>query len=291
MKKLIVIFALFFSAVQTNAQVEDRFQSLLETDLKEFAKPLATSIGVGFNSGSYHDAYVPKIFGFSIGVRGMLMLIPDAQLTFTPKGLPEHYNADKETATIFGGKGTAYSGPLGYITYPAGINKNYFPLATPQASVSMFGTELMVRYLPEIQVGDETLKLFGFGIKHSISQYIPLIPIDIAVQYTNNSFSVSNIVEVKTSAFNIHASKSLGLATVYGGIQYETSKLDLEYTYKDQNGTAPQLNNKKIKLSFEDKSNMRLTAGAAVNLAFLVINADYSIGTQNTVSVGVSLEL
>jgi len=290
MKKLIVILAIFFSFVRINAQVEDRFQSLLETDLKEFAQPLTTSIGVGFNSGSYHDAYVPKIFGFSIGVRGMLMLIPYEQLTFTPKGLPEHYTADKETATIFGDKGTAYAGPLGYITYPAGINKNYFPLFAPQASVSMFGTELMVRFVPEIQVGDETLKLFGFGIKHSISQYIPLLPLDIAVQYINNSFSVSNILDVKTSAFNVHASKSLGVATIYGGIQYETSKLDLEYTYKDENGTAKNLDGQKLSISFDKQSNMRITAGAAVNLAFLVINADYSIGTQNSVSVGVSLE-
>jgi hypothetical protein len=291
MKKIIVFVVLLVFSVRLSAQVEDRFQSLLETDLKEFAQPLATSIGVGFNSGTYHDAYVPKIFGFSIGVRGMLMLIPDEQLTFTPKGLPENYVSDKETATIFGGKGTAYSGPLGYVTYPAGINKNYFPLVAPQASVSMFGTELMVRFVPETKVGDETIKLFGFGIKHSISQYIPLIPIDIAVQYTNNNFSVSNILDVKTSAFNIHASKSFIVATIYGGIQYETSSLNLEYTYKDENGTAPELNGQKFELNFEEQSNMRITAGAAVNLAFLVINADYSIGTQNSVSVGVSLEL
>ena len=290
MKKLVVFIIFIIFSMRTSAQIEDRFQSLLETDLKEFAKPLATSIGVGFNSGTYHNAHVPKIFGFSVGVRGMLMLIPSNQLTFTPKGLPENYTADKETATIFGGKGTAYAGPAGYITYPAGINKNYLPLAAPQASVSMFGTELMVRFVPEIQVGNETLNLFGFGIKHNISQYIPLLPLDIAIQYTNNKFTVSNMVEVKTSAFNIHASKSLGLATVYGGIQYENSELNLEYTYKDENGTAPDLDGKKFELNFDKESNIRFTAGAAVNLAFLIINADYSLGIQNSFSVGISLE-
>jgi len=154
----------------------------------------------------------------------------------------------------------------------------------------MFGTELMVRFVPEIQVGNETLNLFGFGIKHNISQYIPLLPLDFAIQYTNNKFTVSNMVEVKTSAFNIHASKSLGLATVYGGIQYENSELNLEYTYKDENGTAPDLDGKKFELNFDKESNIRFTAGAAVNLAFLIINADYSLGIQNSVSVGISLE-
>ncbi|MEE9431853.1 MAG: DUF6588 family protein [Melioribacteraceae bacterium] len=288
MKKILITFVILVFSLQTFAQVEDRFQSLLETDLEKFAQPLATSIGVGFNSGNYHDAYVPKIFGFSIGIRGMLMLVPDEQLTFTPEGLPEFYSSDEETATIFGGKGTAYAGPLGYMTYPAGINKNYFPLATPQVSVSAFGTELMVRFLPEIQVGDENLKLFGFGIKHNISQYIPLIPIDIAIQYTNNTFSVTNIVEVKSSAFNIHASKSFAVVTVYGGLQYETSTLNLEYTYKDEKGTSPDLDGKQFTLNFEGDNSIRATVGAALNLAFLTLNADFSLGAQNAASVGLS---
>jgi hypothetical protein len=288
MKKLLVPIFLIIFSLQVSAQIEDRFQSLLETDLEKFAEPLATSIGVGFNSGNYHDAYVPKLFGFSIGVRGMLMLIPDEQLVFTPTGLPENYSSEKETATIFGGEGTAYPGQLGYITYPAGINKNFMPLATPQASVSAFGTELMIRYLPEIQVGDENLSLFGFGIKHSISQYIPLLPIDIAIQYTNNTFNISNIVKSKSSAFNIHASKSFAVLTVYGGLQYETSSLDLEYTYKDENGIAQNLDGQKFKLKFKDNSNMRVTAGVALNLTFLVINADYSLGIQSVASVGLS---
>jgi len=288
MKKLVVIFALIFFSTHANAQVEDRFQSLLDTDLENFAQPLATSIGAGFNSGNYHDAYVPKLFGFSIGVKAMMMFVPDDQLTFTPEGLPEYYSSDKETATIFGGKGTAYSGPAGYLTYPAGIDNNMVPLVTPQASVSAFGTELMIRFLPEIQVGDENLKLFGFGIKHSISQYIPLIPVDIAVQYTNNSLSITNLLDVKSSAFNIHASKSFVLVTVYGGLQYETSTLELEYTYKDENGTAPELDGDVFKLNFEDETSMRVTAGVALNLAFMVLNADYSIGVQNVASVGLS---
>ena len=288
MKKILIPFLFFVFSLQTLAQVEDRFQSLLDKDLEQFAQPLATSIGVGFNSGTYNTAYVSKLFGFSIGVRGMLMLIPDEQLTFTPEDLPENYSTDKETATIFGGKGTAYSGPLGYLTYPAGIDKNYFPLVTPQASVSAFGTELMIRYLPEIQVGDENLTLFGFGIKHSISQYIPLIPIDIAVQYTNNTFSITNIVEVKSSAFNVHASKSFALVTVYGGLQYETSTLDLEYTYKDENGTSPNKDGENFKLNFEGDNNIRATVGAALNLTFLTLNADFSLGAQNAASVGLS---
>ncbi|MCP5063859.1 MAG: hypothetical protein GY936_15530 [Ignavibacteriae bacterium] len=288
MKKLLIPFFVLIFSVQIFAQLEDRFQSLLDTDLENFAQPLATSIGVGFNSGNYHDAYVSKLFGFSIGVKAMMMFVPDDQLTFTPEGLPEYYSSDKETATIFGGKGTAYSGPAGYLTYPAGIDNNMFPLVTPQASVSAFGTELMIRFLPEIQVGDENLTLFGFGLKHSISQYIPLLPVDIAVQYTNNSLSITNLLDVTSSAFNVHASRSFALVTVYGGLQYETSSLELEYTYKDENGTSPELDGEVLKLNFEDESSMRVTAGVALNLAFMVLNADYSIGAQNVASFGLS---
>lgn len=290
MKKYFLFVLFFLFSIQISAQLEDRFQSLLEQDLEEFSRPLATSIGVGLNSGGYNDAYVSKLFGFSLGLKAMVMFVPDDQLTFTPEGLPDPYSADKETATIYGGSGSNYAGPLGYISYPAGIDQQQVPLAYPQASVSALGTEVMLRFLPELQVGDEKLKLFGFGVKHSISQYIPLIPVDIAVQYMYNSLSITNIVDVTNSAFNAHVSRSFGLFRLYGGLQYEMTSVDLEYTYNAPDGVTSELDGTEVKLSLEGDNKVRLTAGAALDLAFFVLNADYSIGSQNVLTAGLSFE-
>ncbi len=289
MKKFLLLFILVFT-FQTSAQIEDRFSYLLDQDLKNFARPLATSLGVGFNSAGYNDAKISKLFGFSFGFRGMVAFIPDEQLTFKPEGLPEFYTADQETATIYGGSGSSYAGPAGYLSYPSGINQDMVPLVYPQMAFSMFGTELMVRFLPEIPVGDEKLKLLGFGVSHSVSQYFPLLPVNIAVQFMYNSLSVTNIIEVTNTAFNAHVSKTFGVFIAYGGLQFENTSVDFEYTYQDPNGTNPELDDTKVKLNLEGDNKVRLTVGGALRLAFFVLNADYSLGSQNVLSGGLSFE-
>ncbi len=286
----ITLFILLFS-IQVSAQLEDRLSYLLEQDLTEYAKPAVTSIGVGLNSAGYHDAYVSKLFGFSIGVPVMFVFVPDNQLTFKPVGLPQGYSAGTETATIFGDKGTVYSGPLGDVSYPDGLNISTVPLAFPQASVSFMGTELMVRYLPDIDLGDsgETLSIFGFGIKHNISQYIPLFPVNISVQFLYTKLSVSNIIASKNTAFNVHASKSFGMFTLYGGLQYETSTTEFSYVYKDPNNVSA-LDGTEVNASFDGDNSIRMTVGGAFTAAFFVLHADYSLGSQNVFTTGIAFE-
>ena len=83
--------------------------------------------------------------------------------------------------------------------------------------------------------------LLGFGIKHSISRYIPLIPVDVAVQILYNSFNfeyqdedMSTKIDASNLAFNAHASKSFGIVTPYFGLQYESATMDLEYEVKPE---------------------------------------------------------
>jgi hypothetical protein len=153
------------------------------------------------------------------------------------------------------------------------------------------GTEVMLRYLPSIQLGDEEdLSMFGLGIKHSISRYIPLVPVDIAVQFLYNNLEVTNVMNLTSYAFNAHASKTFGVFTAYGGLQYETSSFDLEYTYTDPNGTNPALDGTKIKAEIDGANNFRFTFGGALKLAVIVINLDLGIGSQLVASSGLTFE-
>lgn len=293
MKKLLTFCALFtLTANLSFAQLEDRLAALTEANVKMYAQPFATAFGTAMNSGGYHSANVSDLFGFSISFQGMYILVPDDQLTYSPV-LPANYST-KPSATIFGDKGAAYAGPDGYITTPPGLDLKQVPMTLPQITVSLLGTEVLLRYLPEIELGNggEKLSFLGIGAKHSISRYIPLIPIDIAVQVLYNKFEITKLMESKNLAFNAHASKTFGILTPYFGLQYESSSLDLEYKIEpDPNSGDPVIRaGREIKTSIDGDNSFRTTLGAALGLGFFVLNADVNLGSMTTFSGGISFE-
>jgi len=292
-KKILTFFVLsILCSGSVFSQVEDRFAALNETNVKLYAQPFATAFGTAMNSAGYHSASVADLFGFSISFQGMYILIPDDQLTYSPS-LPSGYTTGP-SATIFGDKGSAYAGPAGYITTPPGVNVSAMPMALPQISLSFIGTEVMFRYLPEIELGNkgEKLSLFGIGAKHSVSRYIPLIPIDVAVQVLYNKLEITNLVESKNLAFNAHASKTFGILSPYFGLQFESSSLDLTYEINgDPLSGDPALQvDKKVSVSLDGDNSFRATLGACLKLAVIVLNADVSLGSQTTFSGGLSFE-
>ena len=291
MKKLVTFFVLSFILSSQSFTQTDWFEALSENTVKGYAQPFANAFGLAMNSSSFHSADVPDLFGFSISFKGMYILIPDDQKTYTPT-LPAGY-ASKPTPTIFGDKnGGAYAGPNGYIITPPGINQSSLPVALPQIGLSFMGTELLLRYIPDIPIGDEKLGMFGLGIKHSVSRYIPLIPVDVAVQVLYSNFKITNIIDVSNLAFNAHTSKTFGILTPYFGLQYESSSMDLEYNIDaDPNSGDPDIvAGKSVKVSLDSDNNFRAVFGASLNLAFLVLNADVSLGSQTMFGGGLSFE-
>ncbi|HSP86769.1 MAG TPA: DUF6588 family protein [Ignavibacteriaceae bacterium] len=286
---LLVIY-LFLSA-PIFAQVEDRFGFFTESEITEYARPFGTSLGMAFNSASYHTAKVADFFGFSISFRGMYILVPDEDLTFTPN-LPGYTAVgNQETATVYGNEGASYYGPNGFIVYPPGIDRSSLPVILPQIAGSFMGTELMLRYLPSITLGDEEdLSMFGFGLKHNISRYIPLSPVDISVQFLYNNLEITGVMDISAYAFNAHASKSFGLFTLYGGMQYESSTFDLQYTFTDPSNLDPLKKGQEINVSIDGDNNFRGTLGGSLKLAVIVLNIDYSLGTQSVLSGGLTFE-
>lgn len=290
MKKTTLAAILLFLSVQLSfAQLEDRISQLNTENLKKYFQPLATSIGSSLNSGGYYSASTSKIFGFSIGVRAMAIFIPSDQLTFVPK-LPDGYSSNKPTATILGDKGGYYAGKNGYATYPPGLNSEMVPLGFPQASISALGTELLLRFVPTIKVGGRDFNFIGFGVKHSLSQYLFISPVDVAVQVLYTKFSVTDLIKATSFAINAQASKSFGLITLYGGVQSESSNFDIDYTIEgDAYNADPELQvDKKNKVSLEGENKFRFTAGAALNMGVIVLNADFSVSKQSVLTAGLS---
>jgi hypothetical protein len=294
MKKLSLILLLAFLCSHASfSQVDNHFSAIDENEIQQFAKPLVTSLGIAMNTGAFHTAHVPTFFGFSIGVQGMIMFIPDKQKTFTPNLLAgyQSVNGTTQTATFYGTNGGIYLGPKGFITYPNGVDQSTLPFLFPQATVSMMGTELLLRYVP-LKVKDTKIDLFGIGLKHSISQYIPFCPVDIAAQVLYNNFKVQDLVTSTHLAFSGQVSKTFAVFTAYGGLQYEKSKLNFNYNIKgDPTNANPLLQtDRKVSADVTGDNKIRMTVGGTLKLGFFLVNADYSLGSQPVGSAGITFE-
>ena len=287
MKRVPTVFLfLIFCSSLSFGQFTERFEALNETNLKGYATPFATSFGLAMNSGGFYTADIPSFFGLSISLRGMYMLIPEDQKKFTPV-LSGGYTT-KEVSTIYGDKGGVFAGPNGYQVTPPGLDISAIPLAYPQVTVSFMGTEVLLRLLPKVKFSREhDVNLLGVGVRHNISQYIPLMPVDIAAQVLYNKLEISNLMESKNLAFNIHASKTFAIITPYVGLQYESSSMDIDYTYKPV--PDDQTFDQRLKVSLDGDNSFRAVVGASLNLLFLVINADAGFSTQTVLSAGITL--
>ena len=211
----------------------------------------------------------------------MAAFITDEQKTFI--AVPEEGwdpPPDTEMPTIFGEE----ENPLGE-DFPGGVwETNYFPLAVPQLTIgSLFGTEAVFRWF-EYKIDEDigTVKLFGWGVRHSISQYIPLFPIDVAAGYFWQSFSVGDMVEARAMYYGLQASYNLSVLCFYAGYGFETSNLDISYTFEENDEEIP------IAFELEGKNTSRLTIGIGFDLPIIKIHADYNIGQQNTATAGIS---
>lgn len=291
MRKLyIFIFFLAFTGYST-AQLGDKLTQLPPSEVQKYATPLATWSGTYFNSGGYYTASVSKIFGFKLSLVGMMIFIPEEQRTFNVHPY-DGYTGSEKSATFFGEKGAAVLGSEGFIVYPPGINMSSVPAGIPQIAFSFMGVEAMLRYFPKMNISDVEVNLLGWGLKYNFSQLIPGLPLDIAAQILFNNFeAIHTNADITTSnfAFNVHASKSFGAFSVYGGLQYETTTMDMNYTFDGLGfpGITPE---DRVNVSMDGENNMRLTLGIAVKVAVLVLNADYNIGSQNALVAGINFE-
>ena len=178
-----------------------------------------------------------------------------------------------------------------------GIGFSYVPLFMPQLSVGLIkDTEFMFRFFPKMKVNKDIgeIGFLGIGIKHGIDQWIPvpMFPFNITAQYIWQKLEVGDdLLSTTNSAFNIHASKKLGIGvsvTPYLGLGFESSKISVKY---EITGTGTNLDGTPVDFELDGDNNFRTTLGFRVGLPVVTINADYSIGEYNTISFGLGLSI
>ena len=278
--------------VCTNAQsdLENVIKQQSPQIVTGYIQPLVDMFGANMNAGFYHSANIP-VSGFSIGFDLIAMgsVVQDAQRKYvanTPTGFDP---GTFETATIFGGKGTTVSDKtitgLQFRGSDGIINTSMFPLAVPQLRIgSLYGTEVLLRFaiIPEMNDGAiPVTKLWGVGANHSLSQYIPNSPLDIAAGFFYDSFTMGDIINFKGMTANLHASKSIKILILYGGVAWESSKMNLTYNSSDTSVRE------EVNLDLTGSNKFRFTMGVGVSLGILKIFADANFGSVTHYSGGI----
>lgn len=284
---LVILCVSLVSPLQ--AQTFEEFVSKYTSENGQgYMRPLADALGGNLNSGLFSTARIPKMgFHFRIGIEAMVAFVADKQKTFeatTPDYYPQQTTI--EAPTVFGEiEAMEVAGPGGttYL-FPGGLNVKIMPIAVPQLTIgNLFGTEAILRWF-QFDMGEDfgELKLLGYGLRHNINQYLPVLPIDVSAGIFLQSFKVADIVDAKTFFLGVQGSFKASVLTLYGGLGFESSKLDIAFDVGEGE------NAEEIAYDLRSKNSVRFTVGFALQLLIMRIHADYNMGYQSVACAGVS---
>ncbi len=186
-----------------------------------------------------------------------------------------------------------------YDTFGSVANTNIVPLFVPQLNIGDFlGSEIFIRWFPAVHIGNVgSTGYFGFGIRHNLSQYFRSLPLNAAAEFSFQKFSIDDtngneFLSASTYTAGIEVSKGIGIFDLYGALQFESSILNVDYTYippsNSNNGNMYRVN---INFSLHGKNNFRILAGGAVNLGDFFINADLNISSINVINIGIGYKI
>lgn len=278
-----------------------------------FAPPDALSYDLnsltGLNADIEGTTIAPTVAGRQ---ESRPVLVYNEQFTNPVSNLPEDYE-------------------LARITHPDGSGIDFLPLPMGQLTLGLIkGTDVSLRWIPTVNFGDYgSLGLFGIGGRHSVSQWIPVVKtlkfLNIAVQggFTKVDASAHMNLQPKVEVeianppawddqflnlnlrgwtVNLIASQSIPLITVYEGIGYSNSAMDLALlghypvnsivteTGADFGKTTYTVATDPVEgLNYENNNNLRLNAGIRLKLGILTIHYDYTKTLYATHTAGIGI--
>jgi hypothetical protein len=248
---LLVIATFLASQVTAGDNLFDQFQKYAESEIDQYATPVVEAFGTGISGGLYHTARTHGTLGFDIGVRAMLVLIPEGK------------GAILDSADI-----------------------KVFPVPVLQASVGLpIDLEVMARGF-SIKFQDQTISLFGAGVKKNFSSYIPVpgFP-SVSAMVAYHHFKAGSYLSSSTISFDAIVSKKFLVIAPYAGFGYDRTSMKVTYTY------VPASPLPEVPVSHTVKvSTTRFTLGLSITPApFVNVFADYNFGKFAEVSTGLSI--
>jgi hypothetical protein len=290
------------SAAPVAAQVEDNLSVYSAKNAAGYLQPLADAVGADLDSGIFRSAYISESgFHLSVEIPAMLAKFGDDDRTFgaaTEEGFyPEQTVnaptvAGRSDAVIVDGEGgTSFA-------FPGGLDLNSFALAAPQLRVGSFrGTDVIFRYIA-LDVSDEdefgSASLFGFGIQHSISQYLQNdLPLELAAGFFWHKYSLGtnkagdDLMSGSAFTIGVQGSRRFGTPGLfvepYGGLSLDTHSMEVAY---ESQVTGESEN---VTLDMDSGTDLHLTVGVLVRLYYIGGYVDYGFSGMRTFSFGITL--
>jgi hypothetical protein len=261
----ILMILLFFISSVSFSQI-DNFDFLKAGPVdgvaitQAYITPWVNAFGAGVNGSWYNTAKPHKLLGFDLTFGLNVGLVPSSANTFDASKIGlKTFTANSGTSPTISGKdvsGQTLTGPtvsgVPPVTFktPPGLNWGYMPVPTLQLGLGLpLGTEVKIRYIPRVNIGNGDISSWGVGLLHSIIQYLPgdkLLPFDVSLfggyqKLTGNapidlppgtpqfyttynpltSFDNQN-AKIVVEALNIGVIGSLNLPVIsfYGGLGY-----------------------------------------------------------------------
>jgi hypothetical protein len=270
--------------------VTDALSQLSSGNVRGYLQPLVDGFGANLNSGLYHT---PGLHRDGLHVRleivGSGTLVGERERWYHALPPEPFEQSPVRTATILGGTGTTVDGPGGvqYQFQNGQIRADLFGLGTPQLTLgNFFGTEATLRYavVPSMRDFPRTA-LVGYGVRHSVSRHFPSLPFEAAVGAFRQNLDVGDIIAVRSTNVAVMLGKSVSLFTIYGGLQYESTVVEVDYTYTGYGSTPDS----RVHLRYTSENVLRWTTGFGIELVGMNLSTDIGVGrvTVVTASLGV----
>jgi hypothetical protein len=275
-----------------SAQIADNISGFTDENTKGYLEPLRDTFASGLSDGLFTSAHINSVRPyFRLELRAMLVRFNDDDRTFQAR--PEDYfpgSGTYDVPTVIGseqGVTVNDSGSGTSFTFPGGLDIDGLALAAPQLIVGgVAGTEAILRYFTA-EFGDNELgdiNLFGIGGRHSISQYLPTLPVDVAGMIFFQRFSLGDdLAKFDMLSFGVQASKRFTFFEPYVGVGLDRSSMTAEYEY--DGGGADET----LEVEFDSQTNPHLTLGAALRLFVFHINGEVNVSEQTSYALGLSL--
>ena len=347
-KQLVLFFLLLLSGTSyaQNPISENLFEEFLlggKDDANilfgHYMLPGMKGLGYGVNSGWYNTAKPHETFGFDITISYVNAIVPEADKSF------EFVDSDYQFTSLGSGSSTlptlmgiahapadrsrldlsldgntvvnGYEAPDGVSGDIDKVTMISGSVPTPIIQVGfglVKGTELKIRWLPNINIGDGEFKFnyFGLGGMHSLSQWLPVfknIPVDISafVGWTTISaeyaipenFNVPGAnqratADITTFTYQLIASAHVSVLTGYVALGYDNFKTNFKMlgTYDISAPTVPlpELVDP-INLDQTGNSGFRTAFGARLKLSIVTLTADYTLREYNTLTLSLGFSV
>lgn len=319
MRRLVfILFILPVLCLSQNQDLDDLAGDLIFLT-GQYVEPAAQATIYQSSSGWFKNAKALNLWEVDLSLQANALFLPKRKQNFdiSEANLVNlGIQGNQTTATIptaLGGESNvvlegSIDDEIIEIDAPEGLNQSVFNYFQIQAAIGLWkGTTFITRYSPKIKINKTYYQIFGVGLQHNISQWIPAIDsskfnLAALVSYSkynvSDEFSPANLVlgsinsinvEGNSILFSVLASKTIKKLDFTAAIGITKS----EFTYKigGDGELLLLVLNTALETLEGDETNLKGDLGVNYNFNKFSINSNISFGAFTNLIIGFNYKL